>query len=150
MKGWNEGILTKNFRFSPERVIMVNQVGGGGTHLYIALRKIVVCSPWFQLMKQRKGKNAVRVALNANNHEKYKVNRKVVEAVVVVNYVIRLPTMRRSLCFTFKTLDQTVPEAAKARSRSVMRSFADSMPTDKRTRLSLIPKLSRLSGGTEA
>jgi len=68
--GYNLIIQTTNFKFAPENVNQANNGNEGHAHIYINDVKYRQYSPYFHLSNNllEKGKNEIKVTLNANDH----------------------------------------------------------------------------------
>ena len=69
VKGWNLEIKLTNFVLTPENVNQTNKLNEGHAHLFINGDKATrIYSNWYYLQSLPKGKNVVKIVLNANNH----------------------------------------------------------------------------------
>ena len=72
MNGWNVQLITKNFRFTPEKVNHDPVAGEGHAHLTIDGYKWArVYSQWLHVKNLTPGKHVFEVKLNANNHSAF-------------------------------------------------------------------------------
>ena len=72
--GWNLHIQTTSFRFAPDQVNEPHRVGEGHAHLYVNGEKVArIYGPWFHIGSLPKGRNELRVTLNANDHSELAV-----------------------------------------------------------------------------
>ncbi len=69
VKGWNLELKLVNFVLTPENVNQTNKLNEGHAHLFINGQKITrLYSNWYYLQSLPKGKNSIKIVLNANNH----------------------------------------------------------------------------------
>ncbi len=86
MSGWNLHIVTDKFRFSPENASAPHVAGEGHAHIYLNGKKVARhYGPWFHIAEMPKGKNTVKVTLNANDHRALGVAGKPLEASISVD-----------------------------------------------------------------
>ena len=81
--GYNLQLITKNFRFTPEKINTTNVMNEGHAHLYINGKKIRLYSEWYHIDDDQLTQpiNQIRITLNANDHSEYTVNSRPVEAI---------------------------------------------------------------------
>jgi hypothetical protein len=86
MDGFNLRIVTRNFRFTPERVNKSNSQNEGHAHIYINGEKIRQYSPYFHLSRKflHKNKNEIRVSLHANDHSHFVVDMEKIQKTIFV------------------------------------------------------------------
>ena len=81
LSGWNVHITTPNFEFTPENFGKDHVPGEGHAHLYIDGKKEArLYSRWYHIPNLLPGKHTLRVTLNANNHDEYVFDNKVISA----------------------------------------------------------------------
>ena len=88
MEGYNLHLLTKHYRFTPEKTNQDNANGQGHAHLYINGKKIKrLYGAWEHLSSKlfQAGENLIAVTLNANDHAVWRVNRSEVMAQILVD-----------------------------------------------------------------
>ena len=74
MGGWNLHLMTKNFKFAPEKAGADHVSGEGHAHLYVNGKKVArVYDEWFHISLV-KGVNKIKVTLNSNDHQDLYVN----------------------------------------------------------------------------
>lgn len=84
MGGFNIHLMTKNFRFTPERLKEPDKVGEGHAHLYVDGEKIGrIYGEWYHL-KLSRGTHKLRATLNSNSHRDYFYDGKQVDAEIEV------------------------------------------------------------------
>ena len=81
--GYNLQLITKNFKFTPEKINAANIMNEGHAHLYINGKKIRLYSEWFHIDDDLLTQpiNQIRITLNSNDHSEYTVNSRPVEAI---------------------------------------------------------------------
>jgi hypothetical protein len=81
--GYNLQLITKNFKFTPEKIGTANVIGEGHAHIYINGKKTRLYSEWYHIDDEKLTQpiNQIRVTLNANDHSEYTVNSRPVEAI---------------------------------------------------------------------
>jgi hypothetical protein len=81
--GYNLQLITKNFKFTPEKINAANIMNEGHAHIYINGKKIRLYSEWYHIDDEQLTRpiNQIRVTLNANDHSEYTVNSRPVEAI---------------------------------------------------------------------
>jgi hypothetical protein len=81
--GYNIQLLTKNFKFTPEKVNKENVMNEGHAHIYINGNKNRVYSEWYHIEDEKLTQpiNQIRATLNANDHSEYTVNSRPIEAI---------------------------------------------------------------------
>ena len=81
--GYNIQLITKNFKFTPEKINTANIVNEGHAHLYINGKKIRLYSEWYHIDDDLLTQpiNQIRITLNSNDHSEYTVNSRPVEAI---------------------------------------------------------------------
>ena len=81
--GYNLQLITKNFKFTPEKINAANIMNEGHAHIYINSKKIRLYSEWYHIDDEQLTQpiNQIRVTLNANDHSEYTVNSRPVEAI---------------------------------------------------------------------
>jgi len=81
--GYNLQLITKNFKFTPEKVNTPPVMGEGHAHIYINGKKTRLYSEWFHIDDEKLTQpiNQIRVTLNANDHSEYTVNSRPIEAI---------------------------------------------------------------------
>jgi hypothetical protein len=79
LQGWNIQINTTNFTFTPQKFGQPHVVGEGHAHLYLDGEKIArVYGPWYHLSGLLPGTHILKVTLNANTHDEYVYEDKVI------------------------------------------------------------------------
>ncbi len=85
MSGWNLHLVTRNFRFAPERASTEHRASEGHAHLYIDGKKIArLYGPWFHIATLEPGSHEIEVTLNANTHQAYAVGDRVIAETTTV------------------------------------------------------------------
>lgn len=86
MKGYNLRLVTRGFRWAPQRAGMAFRNGEGHAHLYVDGTKVTrLYGPWFYLGTLAAGTHTIKVTLNGNDHGDYvDRNGKAVESIVQV------------------------------------------------------------------
>jgi hypothetical protein len=81
--GYNIQLITKNFKFAPEKVNKENVMNEGHAHIYINGVKNRVYSEWYHVEDEKLTQpiNQIRATLNANDHSEYAVNSRPIEAI---------------------------------------------------------------------
>jgi len=81
--GYNLQLITKNFKFTPEKINAANIMNEGHAHIHINSKKIRLYSEWYHINDEQLTQpiNQIRVTLNANDHSEYTVNSRPVEAI---------------------------------------------------------------------
>ncbi|MEY4342542.1 MAG: hypothetical protein RL736_335 [Pseudomonadota bacterium] len=81
--GYNLQLITKNFKFTPEKIGTANVMSEGHAHIYINGKKTRLYSEWYHIDDEKLTQpiNQIRVTLNANDHSEYTVNSRPVEAI---------------------------------------------------------------------
>ena len=81
--GYNIQLVTKNFKFTPEKVSKENIMNEGHAHIYINGNKNRVYSEWYHIEDEKLTQpiNQIRATLNANDHAEYSVNSRPIEAI---------------------------------------------------------------------
>ena len=81
--GYNIQLITKNFKFTPEKVNKENVMNEGHAHIYINGVKNRVYSEWYHVEDEKLTQpiNQIRATLNANDHSEYTVNSRPIEAI---------------------------------------------------------------------
>ena len=81
--GYNIQLITKNFKFTPEKVNKENVMNEGHAHIYINGNKNRVYSEWYHIEDEKLTQpiNQIRATLNANDHSEYTVNSRPIEAI---------------------------------------------------------------------
>ena len=81
--GYNIQLITKNFKFTPEKVNTPPVMGEGHAHIYINGKKTRLYSDWYHIDDEKLTQpiNQIRVTLNANDHSEYTVNSRPIEAI---------------------------------------------------------------------
>ena len=81
--GYNIQLLTKNFKFTPEKVNKENVMNEGHAHIYINGNKNRIYSEWYHIEDEKLTQpiNQIRATLNANDHSEYTVNSRPIEAI---------------------------------------------------------------------
>ena len=81
--GYNLQLITKNFKFTPEKIGTANIMSEGHAHIYINGKKTRLYSEWYHIDDEKLTQpiNQIRVTLNANDHSEYTVNSRPVEAI---------------------------------------------------------------------
>ena len=81
--GYNIQLVTKNFKFTPEKVNKENVMNEGHAHIYINGNKNRVYSEWYHIEDEKLTQpiNQIRATLNANDHSEYTVNSRPIEAI---------------------------------------------------------------------
>lgn len=81
--GYNIQLITKNFKFTPEKVNKENVMNEGHAHIYINGVKNRVYSEWYHVEDEKLTQpiNQIRATLNANDHSEYAVNSRPIEAI---------------------------------------------------------------------
>lgn len=86
IKGWNLEAKVANFRFAPEHVNTAAKSGEGHAHLYLNGKKIArLYGSWYYLENLPPGKNTITIGLNANSHEAFTSNGKLVQDAEIIN-----------------------------------------------------------------
>jgi len=85
-EGYNLQIITRNFKFVPEKINKANTSNEGHAHLYINGKKNRIYSEWYHISKNQLSQplNQIRVTLNSNDHSEYVVNSRPIEAIGVI------------------------------------------------------------------
>jgi uncharacterized membrane protein len=85
--GYNIQLITKNFKFTPEKVNKENIMNEGHAHIYINGNKNRVYSEWYHIEDEKLTQpiNQIRVTLNANDHSEYTVNSR--QKVINLSYI---------------------------------------------------------------
>ena len=85
MSGWNVGIETTNFRFSPENASLGHVENEGHAHIYVDGEKIGrVYGDWYHLPALGAGQHTIMVTLNGNDHTDWVVDGELIKAMVTV------------------------------------------------------------------
>ena len=81
--GYNIQLITKNFKFTPEKINKENVMNEGHAHIYINGVKNRVYSEWYHVEDEKLTQpiNQIRATLNANDHSEYAVNSRPIEAI---------------------------------------------------------------------
>jgi len=81
--GYNLQLITKNFKFTPEKIGTANVMSEGHAHIYINGKKTRLYSEWYHIDDEKLTQpiNQIRVTLNANDHSEYTVNSRPIEAI---------------------------------------------------------------------
>ena len=81
--GYNIQLITKNFKFTPEKVNKENVMNEGHAHIYINRVKNIVYSEWYHVEDEKLTQpiNQIRATLNSNDHSEYAVNSRPIEAI---------------------------------------------------------------------
>lgn len=81
--GYNIQLITKNFKFTPEKINKENIMNEGHAHIYINGVKNRVYSEWYHVEDEKLTQpiNQIRATLNANDHSEYAVNSRPIEAI---------------------------------------------------------------------
>ena len=84
--GYNVQLVTKNFKFTPEKVNKDNFMNEGHAYIYINGIKNRVYSEWYHIEDEKLTQpiNQIRVTLNANNRTEYVVNSRPIEAIGII------------------------------------------------------------------
>jgi len=85
-EGYNLQIITKNFKFVPEKVNKANTFNEGHAYLYINGKKNRIYSEWYHISKDQLSQplNQIRLTLNSNDHSEYVVSSRPIEALGVI------------------------------------------------------------------
>jgi len=85
-EGYNLQIITKNFKFVPEKINKANTSNEGYANLYINGKKNRIYSEWHHISKDQLSQplNQIRVTLNSNDHSEYVVSSRPIEAIGVI------------------------------------------------------------------
>jgi len=85
-EGYNLQIITKNFKFVPEKINRDNTSNEGHAHLYVNGKKNRIYSEWYHISKDQLSQplNQIRVTLNSNDHSEYVVSSRPIEAIGVI------------------------------------------------------------------
>jgi len=85
-EGYNLQIITKNFKFVPEKINKTNTSNEGHAQLYINGKKNRIYSEWYHISKDQLSQtlNQIRVTLNSNDHSEYVVSSRPIEAIGVI------------------------------------------------------------------
>ena len=85
LSGWNVHLQTQSFNFTPEKFGQPHVLGEGHAHLYIDGKKTArIYAPWYHVDKLQPGTHTVVATLNANNHDTYFYEGKVVADTTVI------------------------------------------------------------------
>jgi len=86
IEGYNLQIITKNFKFVPDKINKPNTSNEGHAHLYINGKKNRIYSEWYHISKDQLSRplNQIRVTLNSNDHSEYVVGSRPIEAIGVI------------------------------------------------------------------
>jgi len=85
-EGYNLQIVTKNFKFVPEKINKANNSNEGYAYLYINGKKNRIYSEWYHISKDQLSQplNQIRLTLNSNDHFEYIVSSRPVEAIGII------------------------------------------------------------------
>ena len=85
LAGWNVHIKTTHFTFTPEKFGSKHTPGEGHAHLYVnGEKRARIYAPWYHVPAMRPGTHTLRVTLNANTHDEYIYQNKVIADTVQV------------------------------------------------------------------
>lgn len=85
--GYNLHIVTKNYKWTPEKVNQTPVQGEGHAHIYVNGEKIArLYGEWFNVPGAvlQSGKNEIKITLNANDHSEWLNNGEHIEAITVI------------------------------------------------------------------
>lgn len=72
LSGWNLKLDTQAFTFMPEKFGAAHVPGGGHAHLYVdGEKRARIYSRWYHIPDLPRGSHTLRVTLNANSHDEY-------------------------------------------------------------------------------
>ncbi len=85
MAGYNLHVTVENFAFSPQNASLDNITGQGHAHIYINGNKLGrLYGAWMHLDALPKGKVAIKVTLNTNDHRPIAVDGTAISAVQTI------------------------------------------------------------------